>query len=197
MAKLESTLKNMILSLGIISLVASTLLAGVYILTKKPIEDSDKAKQLSAIQEVLPDKTAVVGEKVEIKLKDKEEAFVIYPATKNNQFIGCAIQTYSNEGYGGKISLMVGLDKEGNICNYMMLSSNETPGLGSKLTDWFKTKKGKQDIRGKNPEKDNFSVTKDGGDFDAITASTISSRAFLLSIKDAFEAFTQYKKTLK
>jgi electron transport complex protein RnfG len=40
---------------------------------------------------------------------------------------------------------------------------------------------------GKNPGKVNFTVSKDGGDIDAITASTITSRAFLLAIKNAYD----------
>lgn len=194
MAKLDSSLKNMVLSLSLISFVTSALLAGAFTLTKDPIVKAQMKKQQDAIQEVLPVKGATIGEKVEIKLDGKPDAFVIYPALKDGEFAGAAIQTYSYEGYGGKIEVMVGMDKEGTISNYTILSASETPGLGSKTSFWFKTPKGNQDIRGKNPAKDNFKVKKDGGDFDAITASTISSRAFLSSISSAFDAFKKYKE---
>lgn len=189
MAKLDSSLKNMVLSLSLISFVASAVLAAGFTLTKEPILKAQIKKQQDAIQEVLPVKDATIGDKVEIKLEGKPDAFIIYPAQKDGELVGAAIQTYSYEGYGGKIEVMVGLDKEGTISNYTILSASETPGLGSKVNEWFKTSKGNQDIRGKNPGKDNFKVKKDGGDFDAITASTISSRAFLSSIQAAFEAF--------
>lgn len=194
MAKLESTLKNMIMSLSVISLVAAAVLAGGFALTKEPIEKAHKEKQENAIKEVLPDKQATIGKGIEIKLEGKAFPFIIFPAEKDGKFVGAAIKTYSTEGYGGKIDVMVGVDAEGKISNYTILTSAETPGLGSKLSNWFKTPKGNQDIRGKNPGKDNFTVKKDGGDFDAITASTISSRAFMGSIRSAFDAFKKYKE---
>lgn len=197
MAKLDSSLKNMVLSLCLISFVASAVLAVGFTLTKEPIIKAQQKKQQDAIQEVLPVKDATIGEKVEIKLDGKPNAFIIYPAQKDGEFFGAAIQTYSNEGYGGTIDVMVGVDKEGTISNYTILTSNETPGLGSKANQWFRTSKGDQDIRGKNPGKVNFTVKKDGGDVDAITASTISSRAFLGSIRDAFEAFKKYQEQNK
>lgn len=197
MAKLESSLKNMVLSLSVIAFIASGLLASSYTLTKEPIAKAQKDKQSNAIKEVLPNKQAIVGEKVEIRLQGKEIPFVIYPSFLNEEFVGVAIQTYSNDGYSGKIEIMVGIDKEGTISNYTILTSNETPGLGSKASQWFKTSKNDQDIRGKNPGKVNFTVKKDGGDIDAITASTISSRAFLASIRDAFEAFKKYQEQNK
>jgi electron transport complex protein RnfG len=194
MAKLESTMKNMVMSLTFISLAASALLAGAYVLTKKPIENTVKANQDNAIKEVLPNKTAQVGDPVNIKLQGFTDPFIVYPATVNGELVGAAIQTYSNEGYGGFISIMVGLDKEGTVSNYTILSSGETPGLGQKAKDWFKAEGTKHDIRGKNPGKMKFKPTKDGGDIDAITASTITSRAFLKAVQSAYDAFLQYQQ---
>jgi electron transport complex protein RnfG len=194
MAKLDSSLKNMVLSLGIISLIASAVLAGGYTLTKEPIQKAQMKKQQDAIEEVLPIKDAKVGEKVEIKLDGKTDAFFIYPAEKDGKLVGAAIQTYSYDGYAGKIEVMVGLDNEGIVSNYTILAASETPGLGSKITDWFKTSKANQDIRGKNLSQTKLAVKKDGGEIDAITASTISSRAFLSSINSAFEAFKKYQQ---
>ena len=178
MAKLESSLKNMIISLAAISLIAASVLGGVYEFTKQPILDSQTNKKTNAIKEVLPQNNPKILPEIEIELEDKPNKFIVFPAEKDGEFIGAAIQT-SSMGYAGVIEVMVGFDKEGNIINYSILSMAETPGLGSKLTDWFKTDKNNQSIKGKNPSIDNFTVKKDGGDFDAITASTISSRAFL------------------
>ena len=85
---------------------------------------------------------------------------------------------------------MVGFDKEGNILDYAVLQQAETPGLGTKMVDWFKTDKGNQNIKGKNPGEKQLSVSKDGGDIDAITAATISSRAFLGAVNKAYAAFS-------
>jgi len=86
--------------------------------------------------------------------------------------------------------LIVGFDAEGKIVNYSVLEQYETPGLGTKIVDWFKTDKNRQNICGLNPSQVNFTVDKDGGDIDAITASTISSRAFLAAVQAAYQAYT-------
>lgn len=194
MAKSESTLKNMLLSLTLISFCASALLAGGYVLTKEPIEKALQEKKDAAIKEVLPKGDIEIGKAVEVKLDGYEDAFVVYPAKKDGNFIGCAIETYDNNGYGGKVRSMVGLDAEGRVINYSVLEANETPGLGAKVSDWFKTK---GDIRGKDPASEDFKVKKDGGKIDAITAATITSRAFLSSVKSAYKAFIRYQEQQK
>ena len=85
--------------------------------------------------------------------------------------------------------MLVGFDKDGNIIDYSLLSHAETPGLGSKAADWFK-KGQKGDITGKNPGKGALVVNKDGGDVDAITASTITTRAFLNAVNNAYAAYS-------
>lgn len=70
-----------------------------------------------------------------------------------------------------------------------MLSHAETPGLGSKAADWFK-KGGKGDITGMNPGQKALVVNKDGGQIDAITASTITTRAFLKAVNNAYAAYS-------
>lgn len=167
MAKLESSLKNMLLSLTLISLSASALLAGGYALTKDPIDKAAQDKKDKAIKEVLPQGNISLDKPVEIKLEGFADAFIVYPAREGEKLVGCAIETYDNNGYGGKIKTMVGLDSQGNIINYSILETNETPGLGAKASEWFKTK---GDIRGKNPSQESFKVSKDGGEIDAITA---------------------------
>lgn len=194
MAKSESTLKNMLLSLTLISFCASALLAGGYVLTKEPIEKALQEKKNAAIKEVLPKGDIEIGKVVEVRLDGYEDAFVVYPAKKGGNFIGCAIETYDNNGYGGKVRSMVGFDVEGRVINYSVLEANETPGLGAKVSDWFKTK---GDIRGKDPASEDFKVKKDGGEIDAITAATITSRAFLSSVKSAYQAFIRYKEQQK
>lgn len=195
MAKLDSSLKNMVMSLAIISFGASAILGGVYVLTKKPIEDAAELKKTNAIKEVLPQNNNMkIGEAVEITLESYSEKFIVYPAFENDKLIAAAVETFDNNGYGGQIKSMVGFDAEGNIVNYAILSMSETPGLGEKVTSWFKTKRNKQDIRGKKPSEESFKVSKDGGEIDAITASTITSRAFLSSVKTAYNVFIEYQK---
>jgi electron transport complex protein RnfG len=190
MAKLESSFKNMVLVLTSITLFAAVALGSVYKLTKEPIEASKKAKQESAIKDVLPSG-------VEIKQTDTIfvegliDPFLVYKAYSGEEFVGAAVQSYSKNGFSGEIKVMVGFDKDGNIVNYSVLEQKETPGLGTKMLDWFKTEKGNQDIRGLNGATNNLTVTKAGGEVDAITAATISSNAFLESVRFAYSAYSQ------
>ncbi|MBQ2171043.1 MAG: RnfABCDGE type electron transport complex subunit G [Paludibacteraceae bacterium] len=183
MAKLESTFKNMVLSLVSISVVAAVALAGVFLLTSANIENQKAQKQQKAIMDVLPQK----GEGAVIADPEKVGDVVIYRATKDGKEIGAAVQV-SEMGFGGAQKLMVGFDAEGKIVDYAVLEHQETPGLGDKIVFWFKdTKKQGQNILGR--EAKNLTVSKDGGEVDAITAATISSRAFLRAINKAYAAY--------
>lgn len=190
MAKIESTFKNMVLVLTGITIFAAVALGSVYSLTKEPIAASKKAKQENAIREVLPEYDRLDAEEL-VMLEGFEEPFAMYIAYKGDVFVGAAVQSYSTNGFSGAIKVMVGFDGDGAIINYSVLEQKETPGLGTKMTDWFKTEKGNQDIRGMKPEENNLTVSKDGGEVDAITAATISSRAFLEAIQYAYKAYAQ------
>lgn len=191
MAKLESSFKNMLLSLTCISLVAAAALAGVYMLTKAPIEDAQTAKQQSAIMQVLPEVEGLL-------IADAEEVngITLYKAYVGEEWVGTAVEA-STEGnqnmpFGGTFHLMVGFDQVGNIVNYVVLEQAETPGLGALMTTWFcNEEKPNSNILGKSPATTEFSVSKDGGDIDAITASTITSRAFLEVVVKAYNAIAQ------
>jgi electron transport complex protein RnfG len=107
---------------------------------------------------------------------------------------GLAVNTSSEKGFSGHIGIMAGLDTLGNITGYEVLDHKETPGLGSKMGDWFRnSEKPGQNVIGKNPAAMKFEVKKDGGDIDAITASTISSRAFLEAMVKAHAAVLTFR----
>ena len=178
MAKLESTFKNMVLSLVIISMVAAGALAGVYILTEKNIALQEAQKQQAAILAVLPE-GCTVAEPEEV------EGLTIYKAFKDDQWIATAVET-SEVGFDGPQVIMVGLDAEGKVLDYVVLKQTETPGLGAHIDHWFKDAIGNRSIIGKKAGA--LAVTKDGGEVDAITAATISSRAFLKAINKAYDA---------
>ena len=181
MQKLESTFKNMVFSLVIISVVAAGALAGVYILTLANIEAQKKAKQEAAILAVLPE-GATIAEPEEVN------GLLVYKAYAGEEFVGAAVQT-QEEGFSGPQKIMIGFDAEGKILNYVVLEQTETPGLGSHIEHWFKNAdKPGQNIIGRQATGA-FVVSKDGGDVDAITAATISSRAFLKAVNKAYAAF--------
>lgn len=187
MAKRESTFINMLVTLVLVTGIAAAALGFVYDFTKEPIEAAKLKAQTEAITQVLPEfDTLGISFKAPTGGGDSLELF---PAYKGGELVGTAIKTYTKEGFSGLISVMCGVDKDGNFSGYSILEHAETPGLGSKMDPWFKTDKGNQNVIGKNPETTDFHVTKDGGQIDAITASTISSRAFLDALRRAYEAY--------
>ena len=183
MKKLESSLKNMVLSLTGFSILAGGLLGWVNAATAEPIAQANANALSDAIAKVVPGFDNNPSEEAE-NVEVNGTTYKIYPATQGGKAIGAAVEASAN-GFGGALTVLVGFDTEGNIIDYSLLSHTETPGLGSKAADWFK-KGAKGDIPGKNPGEKTLSVTKDGGEIDAITASTITSRAFLQAVNNAF-----------
>ncbi len=188
MAKLESNFRNMFLVLLSITAIAAAALGGVYSVTKGPIEQAMLQKQKKAIEAVAP---AFDNNPIEEQFTVEMNGglLTIFPAKKGNEVVGAAIESFTNNGFSGLIKLMVGFDLEGNIVNYTVLEHKETPGLGSKMNDWFRD--GSGNIKGKNPGTANLTVSKDKGEIDAITAATISSRAFLEGVQTAYKAYVQ------
>lgn len=189
MKKLESSLKNMVLVLTIITLCAGGILAGIYSITEGPIEQAKIAKEQNAIIEVLPEHDHL-GDAEVIYIKEVGELTLYRAYDAENNEVGGAVKSFSNNGFSGMIEVIVGFDQSGTIINYSVLQQKETPGLGTKIVDWFKTDRGSQNVIGKNAGKANLRVTRDGGEIDAITAATISSRAFLEAIRFAYAAFS-------
>ena len=190
MEKLKSTLPNMLLSLTGVCVIAGAILAGVNAMTKEPIAQSKAATLEAAIKAVTPEFDNKPSEESYMAAVSDGDSVRIYPAKKGNEWVGAAVESYSKNGFGGEIKVIVGFDKEGKIVNYSVLQHAETPGLGAKMQDWFRTNKGNQSIIGRTITADGLKVNKDGGDVDAITAATISSRVFLEAVNRAYSALT-------
>ena len=177
----KSTFGNMVLVLAGICLVCSALLGTVYAVTKAPIEASELRKVNEAIAAVTPAFDNVPSEAV----RDVEGG-QIYTATNAGEPVGYAVKV-SVGGFGGPLQIMVGFTPDGTVYNTSVISHQETPGLGAKLVD--ENIAPRVQVKGKNPAASNISVRKDGGEIDAITASTITSRAFLKGVNAAYEVF--------
>jgi electron transport complex protein RnfG len=186
MAKKESTLFNMVSSLVVVTLVASTALGYVYELTKGPIAEARLAKKIRAIDEVVMEyDNNPVDEMYKIAIEGAGDSLEVYPAKQGNKLVASAIRTYSPKGYGGDVWLMVGLLPNGDINNIAVLEHKETPGLGTKMND----AEFKSQFTGQNPASFNLKVAKDGGDVDALTGATITSRAFSDATQLAFDMY--------
>lgn len=181
MAKTESTFRNMTLSLTLISVVAATCLGFVYELTKGPIEASNLNKKLTAIRDVVPEFTNNPDAEMFRLPTGEGDSLDVYPAKKDNEVVGYAISTYSMNGFSGEIRLMAGFRPDGTIINITVLEQKETPGLGTKMNE----PSFKDQFKDMDPGEFSLKVKKDGGQVDAITAATISSRAFCDAIDRA------------
>ncbi len=181
----------MLLVLTGVTAISVALLAYVNKLTKGPIAEANAKTLNEALKQVLPEFTNnPVGESDTIfSEKDGKKVvdFIVYPAKKGEEWVGSAVESKAM-GFGGELKVLVGFDAEGKIYNYSLLAHAETPGLGSKAADWFK-EGNKGSIKGMSPGEGELKVSKDGGRVDAITASTITSRAFLKAVNKAYEAY--------
>ena len=190
MAKLESTFRNMFLSLFIITVVVGLILSQVNKLTAEPIAIAKAQKLENAIKDVVPEFDNSPSNESYWMSTENGDSLMVYPALKGNEVVGFAISSFSSNGFSGDIEIMVGFDTQSKIINYSVLSHAETPGLGSKMTDWFKDlNKPSQNVVGRNMDEGMLQVNKDGGQIDAITASTITSRAFLEAVNKAYAAY--------
>ncbi|HET6556649.1 MAG TPA: RnfABCDGE type electron transport complex subunit G [Prolixibacteraceae bacterium] len=182
MAKKESTFKNMTIALFVITAVAGLALSAVYSVTKEPIAVSQKAKINNAIKMVIPEFDAILD--TVLMPEDGKDSLRIHRLMKGAEGSGVAIQTYTDDGFSGRFTLMVGFMPDGSINNIEVLEHKETPGLGTKMAlpafkDQFKGLKIAELPGGQ------LKVKKDGGTVDAITAATISSRAFCDAVNRA------------
>lgn len=196
MKKLASTLPNMVASLGVIAIVAAALLAYTNSVTSGPIEEASRQKQINAIKRVTPAFDNDPSAEAWQWTPETADAtpFTVFPATEGGRFVGAAVEGYSMNGFSGEIRVMYGFDAEGNVTGYEVLQHAETPGLGAKMDTWFKDPAGNRSVIGKNPATTPMYVSKDaGGAIDAITAATISSRAFLGALRDSHMAFEAYR----
>jgi electron transport complex protein RnfG len=184
MAKKESSFINMTIALFVITAVAGLALSAVYSVTKEPIAASQRAKINNAIKMVIPE-FETISDTVLMPEVGKD-SIKVHRLLKGSESSGSAVETYTDDGFSGRFTLMVGFMPNGSISNIEVLEHKETPGLGTKMAlptfkDQFKGLK-LADLPGGK-----LKVKKDGGTVDAITAATISSRAFCDAVNRAAE----------
>ena len=185
---MKSTLVNMTAVLFGITLVASAGVGAVNMITAEPIAQAEQAAKVEALKVVLPPFDQTVPEALTID----DMPITVYTATKGGQVAGYAVESMTKNGFGGAINMMVGFTPEGEVVNVNVLEQTETPGLGTKMADegnvLLASVKGRK-LESKKLVDGKLAVTKDGGDVDALTAATISSRAYVDAINRAWMAY--------
>lgn len=192
MKKLESSITNMVIVLVGVALITGAILAYVNHVTAEPIKIQAEKTLTDGIKKVMGGSDDVkVADNIPVKqtVNGKEVEYVIH-FTENGkgEKLGAAVESSSN-GFGGELKVLVGFNTNGDILGYTILQTAETPGLGAKAQEWFQ-KDGKGSIIGMNPSEE-LTVNKDNGKVNAITASTITSRAFLVAVNNAYKAYMQ------
>ena len=185
---MKSTLFNMTAVLFGITLISSAGVGVVNMITVEPIAAAKQAATTAALTEVLPAFDETTTEELTID----EMPIVVYTATKGGSVAGYAVQTMTKQGFSGVVRLMVGFTPDGEVVNVNVLEQAETPGLGTKMTEegnpLLMSIKG-QRLEEKQLVDGRLAVRKDGGDVDALTAATISSRAYVDAINRAWMAY--------
>lgn len=191
MKKLESSLLNMVLVLVGVALIMGALLAWVNHVTEGPISQQAEKALADGIKTVLctDQLTVTANDTIVEDIDGKPCQFIIHKAADpQGKELGAAVES-TTMGFGGDLKILVGFTPAGDILGYTLLAHAETPGLGAKADTWFQ-KGAKGDIIGKNPTTP-LQVSKDGGEVDAITASTITSRAFLKAVNQAYQVYVK------
>ncbi len=201
---MKSNMITMVASLTLIAAGMGALLGLVHDVTADPIAQAQAQAKIDALESVLPPMdNGITEDPVEITVEGDTRPVKLYAAFDNGQPCGAAVETWTMDGFSGEITVMVGFDASGAVSGFKVLQSAETPGLGAKADEWFRseivsdepstgaTKKNKRSIIGTH---DLLKVSKDGGQIDGITAATITSRAFLGAVNRARKAYEQYSK---
>jgi electron transport complex protein RnfG len=180
---MKSTLFNMVAVLFSITLIASAGVGAVNMITADAIAEAKAVATKQAIANVLPEFES--SEQSEQTIDDMP--IKVYTATKGDDVVGYAVESMTKDGFGGVIRMMVGFTADGKINNVNVLEQAETPGLGTKMCDQDNALL--SSIQGRNSWEVEFKVKKDGGELDALTAATISSRAYYNAVARAYQAF--------
>lgn len=179
---------NMVLTLMLVTVAASFTLATVYNLTKEPIARAREEARQAAIRMVVPDFDELITRK--IMPAEGRDSLEFNFAIKDGELAGVAVATYTDKGFSGRITAMVGFYPDGRIVDVVHLQHKETPGLGDKIekskSDWS------DQFQGMDPATAVIRVTKDGGQVDAITAATITARAYCEGIQRAYDTFRKH-----
>ena len=193
MSQKKDTFINMLVSLFVITIISGFSLGYVNDLTVGPKAKAKLEKKVNALKLVLPTfDNNPVEDVVLVKVENVKDSVEVFPAYEGNNFVGAAIIGSSEKGFSGLVKIMVGFTPDGTIENIVVLEQKETPGLGTKM----KGEKFLAQFRTKNPATYNLKVAKDGGDVDALTGATISSRAFGGAVEMAYSEFMKKSSSL-
>lgn len=185
----------MVIVLTVVAVISGAVLASLNHATEAPIKEQSEKALAEGIKSVMATgQLNVTGEDtIKQEINGKEQVFVVHKVSDaQGKALGAAVES-TTMGFGGDLKVLVGFSCDNKILGYTVLEHAETPGLGAKADVWFQNPSAPgSNIVGRVMDAGKpLTVTKDGGEINAITASTITSRAFLNAVNQAYSAYSQ------
>jgi electron transport complex protein RnfG len=169
----------------VITLISVLILGVIHHFTKDIIEQLPTYEKYASFRDVYPS-FHYVDSFPKVFHEGKESIDVYKTYDEKHECIGAIVCSTSHNGYVGEIDVLIGFNNQGDILNYRVISHKETIGLGARIVNWFKSKEHNRNIIGIRANETNLSLVNEGGEIDAITGATVSSRAFLFAVRNAF-----------
>ena len=212
--KKKDTMMKDALILCAITLILGAILAGVYTVTKKPIEDAQAKTNNEACQKVV-ETGATVGDDDAALVKEVNAYFAEHDLSNQKTSEGDLLSVYvevtqvhkvtdkdkkengrvylanAKKGYGGNISFALGVNGEGKVTGISITSESETAGLGANCenADWQKSFAGK--VLPSDPAQNMYNKNEEtDSQFKALPAATVTSRAITNAVKGILFAST-------
>lgn len=185
----DSLYLRLMVVLAVISAVAAGTLALVDSFTKPKIEAFKAQSEASAYQQVLAEADSFTDDPQLMEAISEESRFSFIENIKTGKKDGATVGwvfKVASPGYSSNIEMLVGIKTDGSLGKVMVLAQQESPGLGTNVTDpGFIEQAPIAEAKAGQVLK----VTKEGGSVQAITGATISSRAVLSGINQVFDFY--------
>lgn len=198
MTAMLSSIFQSVFRLGVFAALAAGLLSFTYWLTKEDIARQQALTKLEAIAQVLPQDyydNALLESAILVSdtaLLGPHPPYQVMLATRNGAPKAMVLEASTNQGYNGRIDVLIGVTTQGEILGVRVTRHQETPGLGdpieSRKSQWIRQFDG---TSLQNPQSNAWDVKKHGGDFDQLTGATITPRAVVVAVYRALQALRE------
>lgn len=189
--------------LAAFALMASVLLGFADLATRDAIQLRLEEDLKASLEEVVPADlydNDLLSDTVTLASADANigaAETIVYLAKKQGKVTAASFKFVAPDGYSGPISLVMGVDKNGEILGVRVIAHTETPGLGDKIeiakSKWILGFNGKSLT---NLSGSQWAVKKDGGEFDQFAGATITPRKTVQAIKRALAFFKAHQTEL-
>jgi electron transport complex protein RnfG len=186
---------------AVLSLTAFAALAGVVLglawdSTRERIADNEARRVLAELAAILPPALHDNEPHRDMLVLEKpgDERRQVWRARLDGKPTAAVLTSLAPDGYSGQIRLLVALTIDGHILGVRVASHSETPGIGDVIeagkSPWIRSFDGRSL---EQPDESRWRLRKDGGDIDAISGATVSSRAVVAATRRAMQYFRLHR----